>query len=1572
MRQANKEGLKKDWKEELNNLKTSVKKIEDYEYEVLKKLSKIEGFITWEKKNKDENLKKRDKLLKLKEECDIFKNNALIKANELKERIRSDSVKVPVTKRFGISDNQNIQLKFIYFALFAFVLLMGLFFLRGGITGLLVKENLLNYNNPLNIEFSENGEYSFVIKEHPQNFNIRSLKASGKIFGEGKVKAYLEVDGKKYLIFDDKSLKENKINSITGLAIVSDDSELDISLPIENTTPEIINETESANESIENIEIPEEDVYINLPSENLSEVVINDTIEDVTNDEEIIALPEEVVEEIVEVPTETISENVTETIEEIDFSEACLDTCVLPSGINSTELKLIFEVEEGSKLQLTNIFYSLEDLTIVEELEFDSEIRDSNNELVEYDLEIEDAETKTVEVSEQIRKPQGLGVASKLKVKLKKGEYNVKISLKNSLIKSIEFSNLDLNSDLDKFINIDDPVEKEELSKYIKVYAIDPTAINFSNATVTVTATGTSLYKCKDWNFTRQSCYGSWELFKTGLVPGQDYTFILTPDDPGFGEINISNAQHLDENYTFISDIYDQVNTKDDTWSEAINVNEFVRVTYENELTNGNVIDVFVRNNNSDNTWFEVYNVNTTSPMLGSSGVIGSATGEWKYITLENVAEPTDTFDFKIMGDSSLEFDYIHDASSWWNNSYQYKKQLNITNNVGSTLPSGYSVNFTIDTTGANFQDDGDDLRIVYWNGTDNIELDRVNETAFNSTTTEIWFKTQADIPASSWNDSYYMYYGYSAAVNPLSNKSNVYEVWDDFTNADTTKSSGADVPYSPWDTELIGSMTGGSNISSNQVVLDCDSTGDFWSTSDNGMLLHRGGCTGGHSVSVKLISIDEGGDDYARHGLMVRNSLDANSANQALTLRREWATGNDFARFTRVTAGASTVNADYSPGISSLPIWLRLDFDGNVNGYVDRYYSTDGQSWTQILDTDDASSLSGTIYFGVISADASSAAKGTWDDFKLRKLVASEPTVSIGSEEETNNAPNITLNSPANASTDADGNVTFICNATDDNTLQNITLYVWNTTGTYYTNTTNISGVSNQSSWSLTNMPNEDYTWNCLAYDNASQSDWGDANWSLTIEPPATCNYKIKLTFDNSDSSENLTNFPAMVKLNSTKINYTKTSENDIRFYDSDESTLLNHHWELWNESGDSFGWVKVPQIDAGSTTDHAWVYYNCTSTTTQNESGTYDSNYIGVWHLKESGAGTAGEYKDSTAYGHNGQGGGGDTGQLPTQVDAKIGKGQNYDNTDVIVVPHVSTLNFSQVTYEAYVNSNSLATWRAILYKQGVTWIGLSSLDNPQFTIWHGGASKTNAFNSNTIPDSSYTYLAANDDGNGVQRAFINGNFVHQQDWSPQPAIDTSTNNLQIGRELASGDQWQGILDEIRISNTVRSDDWLNASYLTMSDQLISYGSEQTVNNAPNVTLSLPPNNYVNDTSDPVNITFECNATDDNGLANISLYITNSQNTSFALNQTTNITGISDSVAWTLSLANGNYTWNCLAYDSAGMSDWGDANRTLKINYSAPVSDSCGTLNSNKILTSDIITTGTCFIVNASNIVI
>ncbi|MEM7313229.1 MAG: DUF2341 domain-containing protein, partial [Planctomycetota bacterium] len=94
----------------------------------------------------------------------------------------------------------------------------------------------------------------------------------------------------------------------------------------------------------------------------------------------------------------------------------------------------------------------------------------------------------------------------------------------------------------------------------------------------------------------------------------------------------------------------------------------------------------------------------------------------------------------------------------------------------------------------------------------------------------------------------------------------------------------------------------------------------------------------------------------------------------------------------------------------------------------------------------------------------------------------------------------------------------------------------------------------------------------------------WWDSDWSLRRE----------LTFDNSASTSNLTNYPVLVTLDASNIDYSQTQNTgeDLRFVDSN-GTVLDYEIEVWNESGVSTVWVEVPQIDTGSTTDSILMYY-------------------------------------------------------------------------------------------------------------------------------------------------------------------------------------------------------------------------------------------------------------------------------------------------------------------------------------------------------------------------------------------
>jgi len=121
-------------------------------------------------------------------------------------------------------------------------------------------------------------------------------------------------------------------------------------------------------------------------------------------------------------------------------------------------------------------------------------------------------------------------------------------------------------------------------------------------------------------------------------------------------------------------------------------------------------------------------------------------------------------------------------AQAWWNPAYSHKRTVIVNNRQGDgSLPAGYPVQLHFDDgttpTAAEIYNasqstsKGNDVRVVY---NDETELDRqiVN---FSSTEVDIWFATQAQIPASGSASEIALYYGNSSSGTPPTDVTNVY-----------------------------------------------------------------------------------------------------------------------------------------------------------------------------------------------------------------------------------------------------------------------------------------------------------------------------------------------------------------------------------------------------------------------------------------------------------------------------------------------------------------------------------------------------------------------------------------------------------------------------------------------------------------------------------------------------------------------------------------------------------------------------------------------------------------------------
>ncbi len=132
-----------------------------------------------------------------------------------------------------------------------------------------------------------------------------------------------------------------------------------------------------------------------------------------------------------------------------------------------------------------------------------------------------------------------------------------------------------------------------------------------------------------------------------------------------FEIIVITKAIHLDENKNYIEDIYEQVKTLDNVWSETISDGDYVRITFEQKLDNTKDITLYPRVV-SGTPKIEVYEKDGTTKITEFTNLNSN---KYNKIYLTNLQGTQDTFDLKVIG-GSIEFDHIIDPDTAPNITY--------------------------------------------------------------------------------------------------------------------------------------------------------------------------------------------------------------------------------------------------------------------------------------------------------------------------------------------------------------------------------------------------------------------------------------------------------------------------------------------------------------------------------------------------------------------------------------------------------------------------------------------------------------------------------------------------------------------------------------------------------------------------------------------------------------------------------------------------------------------------------------------------------------------------------------
>jgi parallel beta-helix repeat protein len=318
------------------------------------------------------------------------------------------------------------------------------------------------------------------------------------------------------------------------------------------------------------------------------------------------------------------------------------------------------------------------------------------------------------------------------------------------------------------------------------------------------------------------------------------------------------------------------------------------------------------------------------------------------------------------------------------------------------------------------------------------------------------------------------------------------------------------------------------------------------------------------------------------------------------------------------------------------------------------------------------------------------------------------------------------------------------------------------------------------------------------------------------------------------------LSNYPAYINL--TYDSDMLSNYQDLRFYSNacnGGGTILNYEIENYTTSNANI-WVKILSLPTGNTTISVYYKNNTAVEYGNNSANVWDSDYVGVWHLSEGGTGVR---QDSTQY--NGQG----TPKNYTGNEATAGSVDGADafngTSKYITVNNSTIFNFTSknFTVEAWVYPENVdANFRGIVARDYSTSSPnydfalrqISTLNKAQFFV--GDSSTTNYcyVNGNGMVNSNtWTYLVGVWNGTAVT---LYGNGTYYNSTSIGCSITpryTSTRNITIGAEyLISVPQYfNGTIDEVRISNTTRSSNWINQTYQMIQNQnsFVSVGSER-----------------------------------------------------------------------------------------------------------------------------------------------
>ncbi len=340
----------------------------------------------------------------------------------------------------------------------------------------------------------------------------------------------------------------------------------------------------------------------------------------------------------------------------------------------------------------------------------------------------------------------------------------------------------------------------------------------------------------------------------------------------------------------------------------------------------------------------------------------------------------------------------------------------------------------------------------------------------------------------------------------------------------------------------------------------------------------------------------------------------------------------------------------------------------------------------------------------------------------------------------------------------------------------------------------------------------------------------WWNSNWNacrnLTI--PA-----------NKVDNQALPNFPIALHLNSTNIDYSKAAAGgkDIRVVNAPcgfDGSTVPHEIENWDTTGESVVWFRA-DISASTSLNYSYYYNNSVATDAQQPNAVWNNSFVGVWHMYND---TSTNVPSPIA---NANGTITNTSVVAFPKNQSLGIGMNTTDyptqTRVVNITNSTGFqSFQNFTVLAYVNFNIIPAFSQhvglrdattnyfLLAAEGYSPYG----DGPPYNNQRNClvASGEDCCIDTVLPLSFGTW----------EMIGFSYNSSYMQNWRDGTAANACTKTgttshagwIAISGVEAGSVASLGIIDEVEIANVSRSTQWINMTYKSWTDSLITYGDE------------------------------------------------------------------------------------------------------------------------------------------------